>query len=58
MDKDNDLLTIKAPAETRQQLKVLAALNGKTMQVVLAQMVNAEYQRMIKENAAQRASVK
>ena len=54
----NELQTIKAPVETRQQLKVLAALTGKTMQAALAQVVNAEYQRMIKENASQRASMK
>lgn len=37
---------LRASQETRQQLKVIAALTGETMQVVVARLVKAEYDRV------------
>jgi len=38
--------TLRASQETRQQLKVIAALTGETMQGVLARLIKAEYDRV------------
>ena len=41
--------TLRASQETRQQLKVIAALTGETMQAALARLVKAEYDRVKQE---------
>lgn len=38
--------TLRASQETRQQLKVIAALTGETMQFVLARLIKAEFDRV------------
>ena len=40
---------LRASEDTRQQLKVIAALTNETMQAVLARLVKAEYERVKKE---------
>lgn len=40
---------LRASEETRQQLKIIAALTNETMQAVLARLVKAEYERVKKE---------
>lgn len=39
---------LRASEETRQHLKVIAALTGETMQAVLARLVQAEYEQVRK----------
>jgi len=41
--------TLRASQETRQQLKVIAALAGETMQATLARLIQAEYDRVKQE---------
>lgn len=44
IEKEKPML--RASQETRQQLKVIAALTGETMQAVLARLIKAEYDRV------------
>ncbi len=41
--------TLRASQETRQQLKVIAAVTGETMQATLARLVKTEYDRLKQE---------
>ncbi len=38
--------TLRASQETRQQLKIIAAQAGETMQATLARLIKAEYDRV------------
>jgi len=38
--------TLRASQETRQHLKVIAAVTGETMQAALARLIKAEYDRI------------
>jgi hypothetical protein len=40
---------LRASVETRQQLKVIAALTGETMQDAIARLIKAEYERVKEE---------
>jgi hypothetical protein len=48
MDK-KEKPVLRATAETRQQLKVIAAVLGETMQEVIARLVKDEYERITKK---------
>ena len=41
--------TLRASQETRQHLKVIAAVTGETMQAALARLIKAEYDRIKQE---------
>ena len=47
--KTKEKPVLRASEETRQQLKIIAAVTKETMQAVVARLVQAEYERVKKE---------
>jgi prophage DNA circulation protein len=47
--KDSPKSTLRATAETQRQLKIIAALTGETMHAVLTRLIQAEYERLCKQ---------